>query len=90
MRVLILALMLGVGPAPAWAQSNPIYVPFDQFTTKGVLYRPDGRRDPDVAVLIIHRVNNFLGHLAAVELSRRGFLVLAMNSRFDNNEASVI
>ena len=35
-------------------------------------------------------MNNYLGHLAGRELARRGFLVLAMNSRFDNNEASVI
>ena len=38
-------------------------------------------------MLLIHRVNNYLGHLAARELASRGFLVLAMNSRFDNNEA---
>jgi hypothetical protein len=43
-----------------------------------------------VGVLLIHRVNNYLGHLAASELAKRGFLVLAMNSRFDNNEAAVI
>ena len=48
------------------------------------------RAPRDVAVLLIHRVNNYLGHLAARELSNRGFLVLAMNSRFDNNEAEVI
>jgi pimeloyl-ACP methyl ester carboxylesterase len=43
-----------------------------------------------VSVLVIHRVNNFLGHLAAWRLVERGFIVLAMNSRFENNEASVI
>ncbi len=85
-----LTALLAVSVPPARAQSNPTYVPFDPFTTKGVLYRPDGRRDPEVAVLLIHRVNNYLGHLAGIELSRRGFLVLAMNSRFDNNEAAVI
>ena len=87
---LIVVFALGLGATQAWAQSNPTYVQFDPFTAKGVLYRPDTRRAPDVAVLLIHRVNNYLGHLAAVELSRRGFLVLAMNSRFDNNEAAVI
>ena len=45
--------------------------------------------EPEVGVLLIHRVNNYLGHIAASELARRGFLVLAMNSRFDNNEAAV-
>jgi hypothetical protein len=54
------------------------------------LYRPDNGSEPDIGVLLIHRVNNYLGHIAATELARRGFLVLAMNSRFDNNEASVL
>ena len=74
----------------AAAQSRPIYIPFDPFTVKGALYRPDNGSEPDIGVLLIHRVNNYLGHLAASELARRGFLVLAMNSRFDNNEASVL
>jgi hypothetical protein len=58
--------------------------------SKGALYRPDPARERDVSVLVIHRVNNFLGHLAAWRLVERGFIVLAMNSRFENNEASVI
>lgn len=37
----------------------------------------------------MHRTGNFLMHLGATELSKRGFLVLAMNPRFDNNEAAV-
>ena len=75
-------------PQPALAQSRPVYVQFDPFTVKAVLYRPDSG-EPEVGVLLIHRVNNYLGHIAASELARRGFLVLAMNSRFDNNEAAV-
>ena len=90
LSVLAILALVGACGVPALAQSNPTYVPFDPFTTKGVLYRPDGNRDPEIAVLLIHRVNNYLGHLASIELSRRGFLVLAMNSRFDNNEAAVI
>jgi pimeloyl-ACP methyl ester carboxylesterase len=74
----------------AAAQIPPTYVQFDPFTVKGALYRPDPSRERDVAVLLIHRVNNYLGHLAAWELASRGFLVLTMNSRFDNNEASVV
>ena len=56
---------------------------------KGALYRPEPGRERNVAVLLIHRVNNYLGHIAAWELADRGYIVLAMNSRFDNNEASV-
>ncbi len=83
-------LLVLAGRVPeATAQTSPSYVQFDPFTVKGALYRPS-EAPRDVAVLLIHRVNNYLGHLAARELSNRGFLVLAMNSRFDNNEAAVI
>lgn len=87
--VSLVALCSGVFEAPASAQSNPIYVPFNPSATKGALYKPDGDATPDVAVLLIHRTNNFLPHLATRELARRGFLVLAMNPRSDNNEALV-
>jgi pimeloyl-ACP methyl ester carboxylesterase len=86
--LLALLLVVAAGREPAWAETGPTYVQFDPVTVKGALYRPDS--EPRVAVLLIHRVNNFLGHPAAPELARRGFLVLAMNSRFDNNEAALI
>ena len=64
-RLGALLLAVAVIPQTAWAQSNPTSVQFDPFTVKGALYRPDSRRDPEVGVLLIHRVNNYLGHLAA-------------------------
>ena len=72
------------------AQITPTYVGFEPFGVKGALYRPDPSRERNIGVLLIHRVNNYLGHLAAWQLADRGFMVLAMNSRFDNNEASVV
>ena len=87
---LSVAVCLALSVQLAAAQSRPTYVQFDPYTVKGALYRPDGGGNPDIGVLIIHRVNNYLGHIAASELARRGFLVLAMNSRFDNNETSVL
>src|SRR4030095_11650432 len=66
------------------------YVQFDPYTVKGALYRPDASRERNVAVLLIHRVHNYLNQGAGWELATRGCVVLAMNSRFDNNEASVI
>lgn len=87
-RVLLLCLLLAAA-RPLWAQPRPEYVQFQPVAVKGALYRPDSR-ESDIAILMIHRVNNFLGHGAAWELARRGFVVLAMNSRFDNNEAAVI
>jgi len=90
-RVAALLIVITIAAVEAaWAQSRPIYLQFDPYTVKGALYRPDSGDQPTIGVLLIHRVNNYLGHLAASELARRGFLVLAMNSRFDNNEASVI
>jgi pimeloyl-ACP methyl ester carboxylesterase len=37
----------------------------------------------------MHRTSNFMSALACTELSRRGFAVLCMNPRSDNNEAMV-
>ena len=72
------------------SQSNPIYVQFSPSTTKGALYRPDSGPPPRVGVVLTHRTANFLSHIATRELSRRGFLVLAMNPRFENNESAVV
>ena len=74
----------------ARAQSNPTYVQFSPAAVKGALYKPDAGSAPHVAVLLIHRTSNFLSHIATTELARRGFVVLAMNPRSDNNEAAVM
>ena len=71
------------------AQSSPTYVQFSPSPVKGALYKPDGGPAPHVAVLMIHRTANFLASPATRELSKRGFMVLAMNPRSDNNEAIV-
>jgi hypothetical protein len=74
---------------PLVAQSNPTYLQFSPSTVKGALYKPDNGAAPHIAILMIHRTANFLGSPATRELSKRGFLVLAMNPRSDNNEAAV-
>src|SRR5262249_53746848 len=51
--------------------------------------QPDAGAAPHVAILLMHRTANFLSHIGARELSKRGFVVLAMNPRSDNNEAAV-
>ena len=78
-----------LGAAPAGAQSDPLYLQFSPSAVKGALYRPDTGPAPSAAVLVIHRTGNFLAHAATQELASRGFMVLAMNPRFDNNEAAV-
>jgi len=87
----IAALVLAglTAPAPLAAQSQPTYIQFGGGAAKGALYKPDSIPAPHVAVLLIHRTSNFLGHIATTELAQRGFLVLAMNPRSDNNEAAV-
>jgi pimeloyl-ACP methyl ester carboxylesterase len=96
LRRLILCLIAGsaavaaAAPRQAHAQSDPLFVQFSPSSVKGALYRPDSGPEPTVAVIVMHRTGNFLSHPATSELTRRGFLVLAMNPRFDNNEAAVL
>lgn len=76
--------------APALAEAPPPeYVQFSPSATKGALYRPDPAQfaEPHVGVLVMHRNSNFLSHISTGELPERGFVVLAMNPRCDNNEA---
>ena len=89
-RSVALTLSISVLVAPGvLAQSNPLYIQFTPAAVKGALYKPDSGPAPHVAVLLIHRTANFMSHLATTELSRRGFMVLGMNPRSDNNEAAV-
>jgi hypothetical protein len=81
-------LALCLAPELAWAQSKPELVPFPG-RTKGALYRPDSGPAPHVGIIAMHRTSNYLSHRACTELSRRGFLLLCMNSRYENNEALV-
>ena len=71
---------------PAAAQTAPTFMTLGP--ADAALYRPDGHA-PQVGVLVMHRTADYLRHPACRELSRRGFLVLCMNTRFTNNEALV-
>jgi hypothetical protein len=85
---LALVIIFSVALGSALAQSNPQFIAF-QGISKGALYRPDSGQAPHVGVLAMHRTANFLNHRACTELSRRGFLLLCMNTRYENNEAQV-
>ncbi len=77
---------------PAIGQSNPRYIRFAGVPSavKGAFFTPDPPQPlPRVSILVMHRASNFLNTLACVELSKRGFAVLCMNPRSDNNEAAV-
>ena len=84
-----LGLSLALVTASAHAQSNPRYVQFQPNATKGSLYVPDAGPAPTVAFLTIHRTSNFMNLIATRELAKRGFMVLGMNPRSDNNESIV-
>src|SRR6266702_3962243 len=84
----LVAIALWLAPQSAWSQSRPEFIPF-QGRSKGALYRPDSGPAPHVGVLVMHRTSNYLAHRACTELSRRGFLMLCMNTRYENNEALV-
>jgi pimeloyl-ACP methyl ester carboxylesterase len=90
LRVLCLAVVCfgaAVAPERAAAQSNPLFVRLTPAT--GALYKPDTGPAPHVGLIVMHRTANYLTHPACTELSRRGFMVLCMNSRFANNESQV-
>ena len=88
-RMALASVLLGVATV-SFGQSNPEYIPFSPTAVKGALYRPDTGPAPRVAILTMHRTGNRMASLPTTELAQRGFMVLAMNPRFDNNEAAVI
>src|SRR5262245_9241352 len=86
LRVMVTVLAMA---SPLGAQNRPTYIQFSPAPVKGALYKPDSGPAPHVAILIIHRTANVLGSPATRELANRGFMVLAVNPRSDNNEAAV-
>ena len=69
------------------AQSSPTFVQLGR--AKGAFYKPDSGSEPHIGIIVMHRESNFMNHVACGEFARRGFMVLCMNSRFENSEASV-
>ncbi|MDO8629802.1 MAG: hypothetical protein Q7R41_04855, partial [Phycisphaerales bacterium] len=89
--IVMIGLLMTVNGA-ALAQNNPRYIRFAGVPSavKGALYAPDAPQSaPHVGILVMHRTANVMNTPACVELSKRGFLVLCMNPRSDNNEALV-
>jgi hypothetical protein len=69
------------------AQSNPVFVQLGQ--AKGAVYEPDSGPQLQIGILVMHRESKYMSNIACREFSRRGFVVLCLNSRFENNEALV-
>jgi hypothetical protein len=87
-RIFLLAIITAVSTGISYSQSNPLFIQLGQ--AKGALYKPDNGKAPHVAVLIAHRSGNFMSHIGTRELAKRGFMVLGLNTRFENNEPNVI
>jgi hypothetical protein len=89
-RAAFLATVLCVGTQALAAAPPPQFVQFSPSATKGALYRPDPALFPNahVGVIAMHRNSNYMSHISTKELSARGFIVLGMNPRCDNNEAA--
>jgi hypothetical protein len=86
------AIVTTITASQPFAQSNPRYIRFAGVpsSVKGALYAPDVSQKPaHVGILVMHRASNFMNALACPELAKRGYLVLCMNPRSDNNEALV-
>jgi hypothetical protein len=69
------------------AQNFPTYHQLGQ--AKATLWRP-ASGTPSIGIVIMHRTSNFLNLGACSQMRDRGFVVLCMNTRFDNNESQVI
>jgi hypothetical protein len=88
--ILLIAIVFSLtalGISRSFAQTDPVFVQLGQ--AKGALYKPDSGPPPHVGIIVMHREANYMNNIACREFSRRGFMVLCMNSRFENNEALV-
>ena len=88
-RALVMVGALAISAPSIAAAPAPTYVQFSG-AAKGALYRPDPAKfpSPHVGVVVMHRNSNYLSHISTKELPARGFVVLGMNPRCDNNEAA--
>ena len=86
MFVLVIALfsLITLTGSGSFAQNFPTYHQLGP--AKATLYRPTSGT-PHIAIVMMHRTGNFLNLPACTEMSNRGFVVLCVNTRFDNNES---
>ena len=87
LSAVMLSLTLVTVVSSSFAQTNPVFVQLGQ--AKGAVYKPDSGPQLQIGILVMHREANYMNNIACREFSSRGFVVLCMNSRFENNEALV-
>jgi len=90
-KVLVFAIVLfsviTLSFKQSFAQNFPTYHQLGP--AKATLWRP-ASGPSNIGIVIMHRTSNFLNLAACREMSNRGFVVLCINTRFDNNESQVI
>jgi len=89
-RIVALCALSAIGTQAGAAAPAPTFIQFSPSATKGALYMPDSAvfPTPHIGVIVMHRNSNYLSHISTKELPARGFVVLGMNPRCDNNEAA--
>jgi hypothetical protein len=78
--VIVSSLVIATRISSSLAQGNPVFVQLGQ--AKGAVYKPDSGPQLQIGILVMHRESNYMNNIACREFSRRGFVVLCMNSRF--------
>jgi hypothetical protein len=85
-RFLTITAVAVCGWREAAAQSKADYLQLSP-AVKAVLYSPATESKSRVGIVNMHEDGNRLADIACTELVQRGFYVLCMNGRSDNNEA---
>jgi len=83
---LIIVVLCALTTRETAAQTQASYLQLSP-TVKAVLYSPDPSTKTRIAVVNMHEDGNRLADIACTELVKRGFYVLCMNGRADNNES---
>ena len=87
LAVFITGFVVALLACESFAQNFPTYHQLGP--AKATLWRPT-LGTSNIGIVIMHRTSNFLNLAACREMSNRGFVVLCINTRFDNNESQVI
>jgi len=87
--VVPLSFLLCLASHSAAELPPPEYLQFEPLAVMGALYRPNPEvyPKPHVAIVNMHRTENRLAHISMREMANRGFVILGMNPRCQNNEA---
>lgn len=93
--VVLAVLILAMGFGLMWTRDvmadDPSYtVSYVNISsgTPGALYEPSSNMNSMLGIFIMHNFSDSLNHVAARELSKRGYTVLAANSVYANNPGS--